>query len=103
MTNHKNISSEDAYFAAEDAEKLHRLAQEKHKEKELHIQQTQKALHYMKCPKCGDNLRTVQHHFVEIDECPTCGVIVLDKGELDKIIRDETSILKSFVDVFRKG
>ncbi len=40
----------------------------------------------MKCPTDQTELITVQRHGVEIDYCPTCRGVWLDRGELDKII-----------------
>lgn len=40
----------------------------------------------MNCPKCFEPLRIAERQGVEIDYCPDCRGIWLDKGELDKII-----------------
>lgn len=40
----------------------------------------------MKCPNCGVNLLMTDRNGVEIDYCPDCRGIWLDRGELDKII-----------------
>lgn len=41
----------------------------------------------MKCPVCKDvTLLMSEKHGVEIDYCPECRGIWLDRGELDKII-----------------
>jgi Zn-finger nucleic acid-binding protein len=41
----------------------------------------------MKCPVCnGVNLKIAERQGVEIDYCPQCRGIWLDRGELDKII-----------------
>ncbi len=40
----------------------------------------------MKCPVCDAQLRAMQKNSVEIDICPDCKGIWLDRGELDKII-----------------
>ena len=41
----------------------------------------------MKCPVCdGVNLKMAERQGVEIDYCPQCRGIWLDRGELDKII-----------------
>lgn len=52
----------------------------------------------MKCPNCNVNLIMTERNNVEIDYCPECRGIWLDRGELDKIIerssqydRDATS------------
>lgn len=41
----------------------------------------------MKCPVCNDvNLVMSDRQGVEIDYCPECRGVWLDRGELDKII-----------------
>ena len=40
----------------------------------------------MKCPNCDVNLLMTQRDSVEIDYCPECRGVWLDRGELDKII-----------------
>ena len=41
----------------------------------------------MKCPVCnGVNLQIAERQGIEIDYCPQCRGIWLDRGELDKII-----------------
>lgn len=47
----------------------------------------------MKCPVCTDTaLVMAERHGVEIDYCPKCRGVWLDRGELDKII-DQASAL----------
>lgn len=40
----------------------------------------------MKCPDCEETLVMTERQGVEIDYCPKCRGIWLDRGELDKII-----------------
>ena len=39
----------------------------------------------MKCPGCASNMVLIEVHSIEIDRCPSCGGIVLDKGETETI------------------
>jgi len=44
--------------------------------------------HPMKCPVCPDaTLLMSERQGVEIDYCPTCRGVWLDRGELDKLIQ----------------
>ena len=47
----------------------------------------------MKCPTCNVVLEMADRNGIEIDYCPNCRGIWLDRGELDKII--ERSIQNS--------
>lgn len=40
----------------------------------------------MKCPNCNETLVIAERQGIEIDYCPKCRGVWLDKGELDKII-----------------
>lgn len=41
----------------------------------------------MKCPNCNETLLMTERHMVEIDYCPNCRGVWLDKGELDKLLQ----------------
>lgn len=45
----------------------------------------------MKCPHCEELLVMTQRNGVEIDYCPKCRGVWLDKSELDKIIERSAS------------
>ena len=40
----------------------------------------------MKCPNCNETLVMTDRQGVEVDYCPSCRGVWLDRGELDKII-----------------
>lgn len=40
----------------------------------------------MKCPTCDERLVMTERQGIEIDYCPSCRGVWLEKGELDKII-----------------
>ncbi|NTV06793.1 MAG: hypothetical protein HGA59_09870 [Chlorobiaceae bacterium] len=40
----------------------------------------------MKCPACSADLLLSERQGIEIDYCPACRGVWLDRGELDKII-----------------
>lgn len=47
----------------------------------------------MKCPTCDITLMLTERQGVEIDYCPQCRGIWLDRGELDKIIQQSNLYL----------
>ena len=47
----------------------------------------------MKCPIDGTELRMADRQGVEIDYCPTCRGVWLDRGELDMIIERASTVL----------
>lgn len=49
----------------------------------------------MKCPNCKDALLVMsQRQGVEIDYCPECRGVWLDRGELDKILEKESASMQ---------
>ena len=40
----------------------------------------------MKCPNCNETLLMSQRNNIEIDYCPNCRGVWLNKGELDKML-----------------
>jgi len=98
----KPSRSEQEFFVREEAEQIRKLHIQKLRQEAALDLEAAKELHYMKCPKCGFDLVAVKRRFVEIDECTNCGVIVLDKGELDKMKAEDHPLVHSLVDLFRK-
>jgi Zn-finger nucleic acid-binding protein len=50
----------------------------------------------MICPKCNTNLVMSDNQGVEIDYCPNCRGVWLDRGELEKIIERSHSYDKRY-------
>ena len=81
----KPSRNEDEYFAREEREKL-----EKQRAAALKAaQETERKTHYMKCPKCGHDLKTEEFHGIQIDRCPSCHGVWLDAGEMDQVMAHE--------------
>lgn len=40
----------------------------------------------MKCPHCNETLLMTERNSIEIDYCPSCRGVWLDRGELDKML-----------------
>jgi Zn-finger nucleic acid-binding protein len=47
----------------------------------------------MNCPVCAVQLIMSERQGIEIDYCPKCRGVWLDRGELDKIVERSTSVL----------
>ena len=100
----KPTRNEEEFFAREEAEKLHKIHQEKIKASDQNKAADEKKLHYMKCPKCGYGLEVVKWRAVEVDKCFRCGVVVLDDGELEQLAGKESpdGFFSSFSTLFKK-
>ena len=60
-----------------------------------------KELHFMHCPKCGQQLVTENYGAVEIDLCPSCRGLWLDANELETIVASESGFLQSWLKILR--
>lgn len=82
----KPSDPEEEYFAREEIEKKRQLALKQAEALEAQHKEELKKLHYMKCPKCGMDLHTVERGTMTIDTCFNCHGIWLDAGELEEIL-----------------
>jgi ribosomal protein L37AE/L43A len=64
--------------------------------------ESQRRLHFMKCPKCGTDLIEVDFQGMKIDECSECRGMWLDAGEFDAMAKIEKPVLERLFNVFRK-
>lgn len=64
-----------------------RRAQRERDTEELSDEQREqlKALHWMRCPKCGMALDEITFRGVRVDKCFGCGGVYLDDGELEQL------------------
>ena len=65
---------------AREAREKERLAKETAAER-----QRLRDLHYLKCPKCGHDLKTESLDGIEIDRCTFCEGFFVDAGELEQL------------------
>ncbi len=102
----KPSNTEDEYFAREDIEKKRKLALQQAAELEQKRKDELKKLHWMKCPKCGMDLHTLQKGKVEIDTCFNCHGVFLDAGELEQILgsgsEQSGTVMKAVLNLFKK-
>ena len=47
----------------------------------------------MKCPRDGTDLISTIRNGIEIDHCPACSGVWLDRGELDKLITQAAPVM----------
>ena len=92
-TEEKPSRNEEEYFARRNAE----LIKEQRARLDAQRAQQDRAAHFMKCPKCGGDLKERTFHHVCIDECIDCGGVWLDKGELEMIEHVERSQVSRFI------
>jgi uncharacterized protein len=97
-------SSEDSWFQRNEKQLLEaaKVAREKREAERAQAEQEGerkrlRELHFMKCPKDGHDLVTTQYHGVQIENCPHCGGMWLDAGELEVVAHEERPALMTRV------
>ena len=85
----KPSRNEEEYFARKEAE---RREQSRANIQKGTIEQERKS-HYMKCPKCGADLNTVDYHGVQVDRCPECDGVWFDAGEVESLVKKDTGVI----------
>ncbi len=99
----KPSRAEDEYFARQEIERRKKWAKEKEQNMAAGEKERLKQLHYMKCPKCGMDLSTIELQGVKVDQCASCGGIFFDAGEVEQLLNREKSqgALSKVFSVFR--
>jgi acetyl-CoA carboxylase beta subunit len=88
----RSRTREDDWFLQNERKLLEdaRKAREK-REKERKAQETAehraklKQAHWMKCPKCGHDMKAENLEGIEIDRCSYCEGFFVDAGELEQL------------------
>jgi hypothetical protein len=100
--NEKPSRNEDEYFVKQDAEAIKAYRARLDAERLA----TERKSHFMKCPKCGADLKEKRLGNVAVDTCPDCNGMWLDAGELDLVRQarasDQHGLVDDFFDLFRR-
>lgn len=87
----KPSRAEDEYFAKQELERRKKWADEQRAKMAAEEKEQLKKLHYMKCPKCGMDLATIEFHTIKIDRCPNCNGTWFDAGEVEQLMSPQNS------------
>jgi len=95
--------NEDEYFAKQDAELLKQMRDKLDQERN----EAERKAHFMKCPKCGADLKEETIGQVKVDICGECGGMWLDAGEMELLQQVQKSggnVFKGIMDLIgRRG
>ncbi len=98
MSERKN---EDEYFHRRDAEAIAKLRAELQAQGMAEGAASLRAAHAGHCGRCGGDLVVKPFRGIEIDECASCGAVLLDPGELQQIApNDQASFVSNFLGAF---
>ena len=94
------VLGEEEYFARQEVERRRKFAEERQAKLLAEEREHQRALHLMKCPKCGMQLEEIAFCEVRGDKCFSCEGLWLDKGELDLIREKDGGFMGRLLSVF---
>ena len=97
----KPSSNEEEYFARQEFDLKRKMAAERQATLMTEERERERALHFMKCPKCGMQLEEIAFGDVRVDKCFSCEGIWLDRGELEVIRQKEGGFVATLLNVFR--
>jgi uncharacterized protein len=102
----KPSNQEEEYFVREEIEKKRKLALQQAELLKAKQREDLKALHFLKCPKCGMDLQTLSKGKVEVDTCFNCHGLWLDAGELESLMagagKDGPRVISAVLNLFKK-
>lgn len=78
---------EDEYFARRDRELIEKARGQKGEEAEATLREITR----MRCPKDGRPLDSIKLRGVNVERCPACDGVWLDRGELEAIAGTEST------------
>ena len=82
----KPSDKEEQYFFEQESRKLLEKSRKKQEAMAAGEKKRLKELHFMHCPKCGQELFVGSYGTVEVDVCGGCKGLWLDANELDQIL-----------------
>lgn len=101
MADLKTSQNEEEYFHKQEQERLARRRAEAAAQAAERAKDEQRALHFMKCPKCGGDLKTENLRHIQVDRCTACHGVWFDAGEVEELTGREGAAQGFFSDLFK--
>jgi hypothetical protein len=98
----KPSEREEEYFARLELERKKKVEAERHKRMAEEEKRKLRELHFMRCPKCGMELKEIDYKGIKIDKCLTCDGVWFDTGEMDALVKLEKPALDKLFSIFMK-
>lgn len=98
----KPSRAEDEYFLKQELERRKQWAKEQSSKMAIEEKEKLQKLHYMKCPKCGMDLTTIEYQGIKVDRCPNCNGTWFDAGEVEQLMHPtNTGVFQKMMKVFK--
>lgn len=100
--------NEDKWFAHHEEELLRQARRERDRRireatasEEASRLKSLREAHWLKCPKCGHDMKTISQLGVEIEQCTLCEGVYFDRNELEeflmKRVEERRGIVRRFL------
>jgi uncharacterized protein len=85
-------NQEELYFHEHDLEKIETIRELRAETKKA----LEKETHWMKCPKCGNEMEEIDIEHILLEKCSHCKGLYFDQGELDLLMghRNKTTFVE---------
>jgi hypothetical protein len=97
----KPSENEEEYFHRLELERKKQWEKDRQKNMATGEKEKLKELHYMKCPKCGMDLHSIDFKGFKVDRCVSCNGTWLDAGEMEQLLEHEHPILTRFKSILK--
>lgn len=101
MSPYKPSSAEKEFFTKLDDERLQILRAKIDRERALREKEQMRQAHWMRCPKCGGELKEVLFRAVKVDRCQSCQGVWLDRGELEILAGSGSNFITDIISSFK--
>jgi len=98
----KPSEKEEEYFTRLELERRKKTEEEKQKRIADEEKKRLKELHFMRCPKCGNELNEIEYKSIHVDKCFNCEGIWLDAGKLETLSKLEKKAVDKLFSIFKK-
>jgi hypothetical protein len=85
----QGYDKEEEYFFRKNRELLERKRAELDAARREQEGRQLKELHWMRCPKCGQEMSEEELSGIKVDRCTGCGGVFFDAGELDTLLQSQ--------------
>lgn len=97
----KPSDNEDEYFARQEIERKKAEAKKRADEMAAKEREQLQQLHFMKCPKCGMDLQTIEFQGIKVDKCGSCNGTWFDDGEIEQLMKNDPGFVGRVMSIFR--
>jgi transcription initiation factor IIE alpha subunit len=85
----QGYNKEEEYFYKKNRELIEKRRRDLDAQRSKQQTQADRTVHWMKCPKCGGDLKEVEMSGIKLDQCASCEGIYFDRGELELLIESQ--------------